>query len=84
MDIVPILGLLASIIVTIAYIPQVMHTVKTKHTRGISKHWLIILDSGLILYTVYGILVSSIPIIISSGFGAIMISILLAYKIKYK
>lgn len=81
---VSIIGLIASIIVTIAYIPQTIKTIRTRKTRGLSLPWLIILDSGLILYTVYGIFISAIPVILSSLGGATLIAILLAYKIRYK
>ena len=78
------LGLLASVVITLAYVPQTFHTIKTKHTRGLSLHWLVLLDLGQVLYTIYGFLVPSIPIIISSGLGLVMVSILLAYKLEYK
>ncbi len=84
MEISYILGLIGSVVVTVAYIPQTIKTMATKHTKDLSLPWLFSLSTGLILYSVYGFSISSLPVIISSGFGAVLALILLAYKIRYK
>ncbi|MCL4371739.1 PQ-loop domain-containing transporter [Candidatus Marsarchaeota archaeon] len=83
MEIYYLLGLAGSILVTIAYVPQTIKTVSTKHTKDLSLTWLLILAIGLFMYTVYGVWISSIPVIISSGLGCILVVILLAYKLRY-
>ncbi|MCL5092033.1 MAG: PQ-loop domain-containing transporter, partial [Candidatus Marsarchaeota archaeon] len=72
-----------SILVTIAYVPQAIKTVSTKHTKDLSLAWLLILAVGLFMYLAYGIWISSIPVMFSSGFGFILVAILLAYKLRY-
>jgi MtN3 and saliva related transmembrane protein len=79
-----IIGLAASALVTIAYIPEVIKTVTARHTRDLSLTWLIILDASQVLFFVYGRAISSLPLIISSSGGIIMMTIMLAYKLKYK
>lgn len=79
-----VVGLIASLLVTVAYIPEVIRTVRSRHTRDISLSWVAILDAGQILYLVYGFYIASVPIILSSGLGALMTSILVAYKLRYK
>ena len=83
MEVYYLLGLAGSILVTIAYVPQAIKTVSTKHTKDLSLAWLSILAVGLFLYSIYGIWISSIPVILSSGFGFILVAILLAYKLRY-
>ncbi|MCL5093454.1 MAG: PQ-loop domain-containing transporter [Candidatus Marsarchaeota archaeon] len=78
-----IIGLAGSILVTIAYVPQTLKTVLTKHTKDLSLAWLLILAVGLFMYSAYGIWISSIPVIFSSGFGFILVFILLIYKLRY-
>ena len=77
------LGLAGSIIVTVSYLPQTIKTVRTKSTGDLSLGWLSALTAGLVLYTSYGISISSIPVIISSGVGGALAIVLLAYKIRY-
>jgi MtN3 and saliva related transmembrane protein len=84
MEISYILGLSGSIFVTVAYIPQTVHTIRTRHTKDLSLYWLIILAIGLWMYAVYGISINSIPVIISSGAGGVLVTILLALKLIYK
>ena len=79
-----IIGLAASALVTIAYIPEVIKTVKSRHTRDLSLSWIVILDAGQLLFLVYGIGISSIPLIISGGAGVVMMSIMLVDKLRYK
>lgn len=83
MDLIVLLGFAASILITIAYIPQTIKTVKTKSTHDISLHFSIILFSGLILYTIYGVELKSIPLIFSSVAGSILIFIILFHKLRY-
>jgi len=78
------IGLIASLLVTVAYIPEAIRTVRTRHTRDISLSWVAILDAGQILYLVYGFLIASLPIMLSSGFGVLLTSILVSYKLRYK
>ena len=78
-----IIGLAGSILVTIAYVPQTVKTVLTKHTKDLSLAWLLILAVGLFMYSVYGFWISSIPVIFSSGFGFILVFTLLICKLRY-
>lgn len=79
-----IIGLAASALVTVAYIPEVIKTVRAKHTRDLSLAWIIILDAGQVLFLIYGHAIGSLPLIISGGAGIIMMTIMLAYKLDYK
>ena len=84
MEITYLLGLIGSILVTVAYIPQTAKTLMTRHTKDLSFSWLLILTAGLLMYTVYGIAISSIPVIISSAIGGLLVIILLIFKVIYK
>lgn len=79
-----IVGLAASILVTIAYIPEVVRTVRARHTRDLSLAWIVMLDAGQLLFLIYGIAILSIPLMLSSGCGVVMMSIMLACKLIYK
>lgn len=84
MEISYILGITGSILVTVAYIPQTVRTIRTKRTRDLSLYWLVILTVGLWMYLAYGISIDSMPVMISSGAGGVLVTILMVYKLIYK
>ena len=83
MEISTIIGSLGGALTTIASIPQVIKTVKTKHTKDISLMMYILLTTGVALWLIYGIMISDGPIIISNGVTLALTSTILAYKIRY-
>jgi len=72
------------VIVTASFIPQLYKTYKTKKTTDISMRWMLILGFGQILYTIYGFLANSMPVILSSGIGFLFLAILFVFKLKYE
>lgn len=79
-----ILGLIAASLTTFAYLPQSLKAIKTKHTKDLSLPMILMLEFGLITWLIYGILISSIPIIAANTVSILFMSIILYLKIKYK
>jgi len=79
-----ILGLLAAALTTFAYLPQSIKAIKTKHTKDLSFPTLLMLEFGLITWLIYGLLISSLPIIVANTVSIVFMSIILFLKIKYK
>ncbi len=79
-----LIGLAASALVTVAYIPEVVKTIRAKHTRDLSLAWIVILDAGQLLFLIYGNAIGSLPLIISGSAGVLMMTIMLVYKLMYK
>lgn len=78
------LGLVAGILTTIAYLPQLIKTWKSKSADDLSWTMLIVLCTGIILWLVYGFYIQDIPIIAANIVTFIFASIILVLKIKYK
>ena len=78
-----IIGLTAAFLTTFAFLPQAIKTIKTKHTKDLSLIMLVMTDLGLICWLVYGILISSIPIIAANTVSIGLITAILILKIKY-
>ena len=79
-----VLGLVAATLTTFAYLPQSIKAIRTKHTKDISLPMVLMLEFGLITWLIYGILISSIPIIAANTVSIGFMSIILILKIKYK
>lgn len=76
------LGYIAAILTTASFLPQVIKTVKTKDTSGISLIMYFFFVIGIALWFIYGYLLDAMPIILANLFTGIMASIILFYKIK--
>ena len=74
----------ASLVSTISFLPQVIKTIKTKHTRDLSLPMYILTILGVILWSIYGISLKSWPMIATNIFIFTFASIIIGYKIKYK
>ncbi|HRG37817.1 MAG TPA: SemiSWEET transporter [Bacteroidia bacterium] len=83
MNFVTILGFLAAIGTTGSFIPQVIHIVKTKDTKGISLSMYIIFTSGVLCWLLYGCFLGSPPIIVANAVTLILAITILILKIKW-
>lgn len=77
------LGLLAGAITSMAVIPQVLKSYRTRHVRDISIWQPILLDIGMGLWLAYGIIIGDIPLILANSFSIFCNSSLIYMKIFY-
>jgi|TARA_Y100000310_G_scaffold345404_1_gene464583 MtN3 and saliva related transmembrane protein len=80
---IELIGTLAGVLTTAALVPQALKSWKTKHTRDVSLGWISTLNVGVFLWLVYGILISSIPLILANVFTLLLALIILFLKLKY-
>ncbi len=78
------LGLLAGTLTTIAFLPQVIKTWKSKSADDVSLGMFLTLCSGIILWIVYGISIQDIPLIVANGITFILAFTILCLKVRYK
>jgi MtN3 and saliva related transmembrane protein len=78
------IGFFAAFCTTISFLPQVIKVYKTKSTKDISLYMFLIFTIGTFCWLIYGILESSLPIIIANTITLILSAIILLYKIKFK
>jgi MtN3 and saliva related transmembrane protein len=81
---VTIIGLLAGSLTTIAFLPQVIKTWKTKSTKDISLGMFLTFCTGVLLWIIYGSLVKDIPVVIANVATLSLASTILWFKLKYK
>ncbi|MCF6296272.1 MAG: SemiSWEET transporter [Flavobacteriaceae bacterium] len=83
-DSIEIIGLIAATLTTIAYVPQVIKTWKTKDVSTLSLTMYIIMFLGVSMWFAYGILLKSIAIILANIVTGILTFILILLKLKYR
>lgn len=78
------IGYMASLCISIGLIPQLYKTYQSKHTRDIEIKMPLLIGFGSGLFTIYGILLHSYPIIITNaiafGSNICLIIFCLIYK----
>lgn len=75
------LGYIAATLTTVSFLPQVIKTVRTRDTSGISLYMYVFFILGLILWFIYGLKIKSMPIILANLFTGLMSMIILFYKL---
>ena len=84
MDFVSLIGFAAGSLCTLAYLPQALHSFRTKSVRDISLTMLLSLNTGLLLWVAYGLFIHSLPIILPNAVTFLLACPLLVMKMKYR
>lgn len=77
------IGILAGILTTIAFLPQVIRTYKTRSVKDISLGMFSIMFTGVILWLIYGLLKADLPIILANGITLFLVGIILIFKLRF-
>jgi len=83
-DLFEIIGLIAAVLTTSAYVPQVYKTWKTKSAGNISLTMYLVMFVGIILWLIYGIHLNSLAMILANIVTTILTLIIIVFKLKYK
>lgn len=79
-----LLGLVAGTLTTAAFVPQVVKTWRTRSTHDISLGMFALFSTGLVLWLVYGVLIGSLPIVVSNIITLALALTILFFKLRYK
>jgi MtN3 and saliva related transmembrane protein len=83
MTLIDIIGYFAAILTTASFVPQVLHSLKTKDVSGISLSMYSVFTVGVSLWLTYGILLSAWPIVIANGITLSLAVAILVMKLRY-
>lgn len=80
---VRLVGFVAGTLTSVAAIPQLVKTMKTRHVRDISIWQPLLLSFGVALWMIYGILKSDLPLILANITPLVCNAILTGMKLRY-
>ena len=83
MQLAELIGSLAAILTTTAFIPQVWQVWRTRHTKDISLAMYALFTCGVALWLGYGILLLAWPIIIANSITLFLAGSVLILKLKF-
>ncbi len=78
------IGFIAGTLTTIAFLPQVIKTVKENNISGLSLIMYICFSTGVTFWLIYGILLVNIPMIVFNAITLVFAIAILRNIIKYK
>lgn len=79
-----IIGAVAATLTTLSFMPQVLHTLRTKDVSGISLGMYSVFTLGVSLWLVYGIMLGELPIIVANAITVALASTILWMKLRYR
>lgn len=80
--IVEVIGGVAAVLTTIAFVPQVVKSWRTRSTRDVSLGMFLILSTGMSLWLVYGILLGSLPLIVANVVTLALAGTMIVLKLR--
>lgn len=83
MNIIEIIGLVAGACTTIAFVPQVIKTYRSKSAKDLSSGMFLTFWFGIILWLIYGIIKNDLPIMVANTLTLVLATVILILKIKF-
>jgi len=84
MDNTTLLGLIAGLLTTVAFIPQLVKVWKSRSTKDISLLMYVVISTGILLWFIYGLCISSIPVIAANAITLLIAVAILILKIRFR
>jgi MtN3 and saliva related transmembrane protein len=76
-----LIGVIAGTLTTLAFVPQVIRTWRTRSTGDLSLGMLATFTSGVVLWLVYGIATRQFPIVLANSVTLVLALVLLIFKL---
>ena len=77
------IGLAAAFCTTIAFLPQVIQTWRTRSTKDISLAMFLVFTTGIFLWLVYGLILRDLPLIAANGVTFLLSATILFFKLRH-
>ena len=78
-----VVGYVAGLLATIAFVPQVVKTFKERSARDISLGMYVLFCAGVSLWLLYGLLIGSWPVVVSNFVTLVLSGTVLAMKLRH-
>src|SRR5215469_17249855 len=78
-----LLGYVAAVLTTAAFVPQAIKTIRSRDTRAISLWMYVVFTTGVAFWLAYGVVLESLPIVLANAVTFVLASTIMALKIRY-
>lgn len=83
LTLIDLVGTAAACLTTLSFLPQVWHSFKSRDVSGISLGMYSVFTLGVILWLVYGVLLSAWPVVIANVITLILSLAIVTMKLRY-
>lgn len=83
MNTVESVGYLAASLTTLSFVPQALHTFRTRDVSGISLGMYSVFTLGIFFWLIYGLLAGAWPVVAANAITLALASVILAMKLRY-
>ena len=80
---VTLLGLAAGTLTTVAYLPQVVKTWRSRSTGDLSLAMFLVMVTGNLLWLAYGLTIGDLPLVAANAVSTLLQGIVLGFKLRY-
>lgn len=80
---IELIGLLAAIVTTLGWLPQILKILRERKAGDISLGTNATLVSGSLLWAIYGLFIGSWPIILANGVTILFIATIIGLKLRF-
>jgi MtN3 and saliva related transmembrane protein len=77
------IGMLGATLTTLCWLPQAVKIIRDKDTRAISLPTNLAFTAGVLLWLVYGLALSDLPLIWSSAVTLALMSVIVSLKLRH-
>jgi MtN3 and saliva related transmembrane protein len=78
------IGYLAACLTTLSFVPQALHTFRTRDVRGISLGMYSAFTLGVALWLAYGVALRAWPIVVANAVTLCLAAAILAMKLRWR
>ncbi len=78
-----LIGYVAATLTTCSFVPQALHTFRTRDVSGISLGMYSVFTSGVALWLAYGVVLQAWPIVIANAITLVLASAILGMKLRF-
>lgn len=79
-----LLGLVAGTLTTVAFVPQVVKTWRSRSAGDISLAMFALFGLGVFLWLLYGVRIGSLPIVLANGITLALAAVIVFFKLRYR
>jgi MtN3 and saliva related transmembrane protein len=83
MNSIELLGMIAGILTTVAFVPQALKTWRTRRASDFALPMLVLLHVGMVLWLIYGVLTASPGLIVANGVTLLLAATILTVKLRH-
>lgn len=79
-----ILGFVAGLLTTAAFVPQVVQVVRSRSARDVSLATFVLMSIGVSLWLAYGLFMGALPVILANAVTLVLVASIVVCKLRFK